>query len=92
MSYIDNIINFLFILLINPNGYIAISEPGAFIWPINSNIKELKIKKFSDLGQYMQSYGEKNIITEQSFVSKLLMTWELFYINPSVIILKRKII
>jgi hypothetical protein len=28
----------------------AISEPGAFILPINSNIKELKIKKFNDLG------------------------------------------
>jgi hypothetical protein len=69
--------------------FLNIDRPGAFIWPINSNIKELKIKKFSDLGQYMQSYGEKNVIAEQAFVSKILMTWELFYINPSVIILKK---
>jgi hypothetical protein len=69
--------------------FLNIDRPGAFIWPINSNIKELKIKKFNDLGQYMQSYGEKNVIAEQAFVSKILMTWELFYINPSVIILKK---
>lgn len=74
--------------------FLNVDRPGVFIWPKNDDINELKIAKFNDLGKYMQSYGEKNINLEQVFVDQLFKNigsaWELFYINPEVIILKKK--